>query len=76
MDISARARAILSDEFFSDVVEKQRELYVNNILNSGDDDVQFRENQRLKLKGLEEFIASLQSLAKDDEIKEKRFRFF
>lgn len=76
MDISARARALLTDEFFTDVVEKQRLLYINNILNSGDDEVQLRENQRLKLKGLEEFIASLQSLGKDDEIKEKRFKIF
>jgi len=76
MDIHARANALLTDEFLMDVVEKQRQLYINNILNSGDEDVQFRENQRLKLKGLEEFIASLQSIAKSKDIKEKRFKVF
>lgn len=71
-----KAHAYLNDEFFMGVVQKQRELYINNILNSSDDDLEIRERSRLKLRGLEEFIASLQSIASDREIKEKRWKIF
>jgi hypothetical protein len=73
---SGRANALLNDDFFNDVVEKQRSLYLSNILNSREDDVEFRERSLLKLRALEEFIASLQSIAKNNEIKEKRFKIF
>lgn len=75
-DTNLRAHALLNDEFFKDVVEKQRSLYINNILNSADDAVDLRERERLKLRGLEEFIASLQSIAADREIDKKRKWFF
>lgn len=71
-----RAASLLNDDFFKDVVEKQRQLYINNILNSADDDVELRERSRLKLRGLDEFIASLESIAADREIKEKRWKIF
>ena len=54
------------------VVEKQRLMYINNILDSSDEDVDVRERERLKLKGLEEFIASLKSIATHKEIDKKR----
>lgn len=73
---SLRAATLLRDEVFLDVAEKQRQLFISNILNSADDDIDFRERERMKLRGLEEFIASLESLAKSSEIKEKRFKIF
>ena len=73
---SLRAATLLRDELFQDVVKKQRELYINNILNSADEDLDFRERERIKLRGVEELIASLESLAKNSEIKEKRFKIF
>jgi len=76
IDKESRARTLLQDEVFLDVVEKQRALYINNILNSADDAVDDRERTLLKLRGLEEFVASLQSLAKTKEIKEKRWKIF
>lgn len=75
-DASLKAHSFLNDDFFKDVVEKQRLLYINNILNSADDALDFRERERLKLKGLEEFIASLESIAADREIDKKRNWFF
>jgi len=47
-------------------------MYINNILDSSDEDVDVRERERLKLKGLEEFIASLKSIATNKEIDKKR----
>jgi len=71
-----RASAYLQDEFFMGVVEKQRLLYISNILDSRDEDVDVRERERLKLKGLEEFIASLQSISANNEIEKKRWKVF
>ncbi len=67
-----RAIAYLQDEFFMAVVEKQRLMYINNILDSPDDALDLRERERLKLKGLEEFIASLRSISANKEIDKKR----
>lgn len=71
-----RARTLLDDELFKTVVEKQRSLYINNILNSSEDAVDERERSLLKLRGLDEFIASLQSIAQSKDIKEKRWKIF
>ena len=71
-----RASAYLQDDFFMGVVEKQRLLYINNILNSPDDAVDVRERERLKLKGLEEFISSLQSISANQEVARKRWKVF
>lgn len=71
-----RAKTLLEDELFKTVVEKQRSLYINNILNSAEDAVDERERSLLKLRGLDEFIASLQSIAKSKDIREKRWKIF
>ena len=72
MNETERAIALLNDEFFMGVVEKQRLMYISNILDSSDEDVDVRERERLKLKGLEEFIASLRSISANKEIVKKR----
>ena len=54
------------------VVNKQRQMYISNILDSRDEDVDLRERERLKLKGLDEFIASLKSISMQGEIDKKR----
>ena len=71
-----RAKTLLDDELFKTVVEMQRSLYINHILNSAEDAVDERERSLLKLRGLDEFIASLQSIAKSKDIREKRWRIF
>lgn len=71
---SERARILLQDEMFLNLVAKQKELYINNILNSEDDAVDVRERTLLKLRGLEEFIATIECIAKDEEFKGKRWK--
>jgi hypothetical protein len=71
-----RAAHLLSDEFFQDVVKKQRELYISNILNSSEDAVDERERALLKLRGLDEFIASLESTAQTVQVVKKRWKIF
>jgi aminopeptidase C len=71
-----RAQAYLQDEFFLDVVEKQRSLYISNIVNSTQEDVEGREVNYLKLRVLDEFIASIQSIANNSLVERKRFKIF
>jgi len=71
-----RAQAYLQDEFFLDVVEKQRQLYISNIVNSTQEDVEGREVNYIKLRVLDEFIASLQSISDNKLVEKKRWRVF
>jgi hypothetical protein len=73
---SERAQAYLQDEFFLDVVEKQRSLYISNIVNSSAEDVEVREMNYLKLRVLDEFIASIRSIADDKLVERKRWKVF
>ena len=63
-------------DFFKDVVNKQRQMYIDTVLNSHEDAIDIRERALQKLRGLDEFIASLESMAATKEIKEKRFKIF
>ena len=76
MNNAERAQAYLQDEFFLDVVEKQRQLYISNIVNSTAEDVEGREMNYLKLRVLDEFIASIQSIADDKLVERRRFKVF
>jgi len=71
-----RASRLLADDFFLDVVKRQQEAYISLILNSVDTDVDVRERALLKYKAVEEFVASIQSIADDRTIEKKRFRIF
>jgi hypothetical protein len=70
-----RAIGLLKDEFFISVVEKQRQMYIENILTSREDDIETRERSIVKFRALEEFIASIQSIADSREIEKKRKGF-
>ena len=76
MNQAERAQAYLQDEFFLDVVEKQRLLYINNIVNSSAEDLEGREMNYLKLRVLDEFIASFQTIADDKLVEKRRFKIF
>lgn len=76
MDKVARAQHLLTDEFFTDVVKMQRELYISNIVNSLPEQVDERESSYIKLRALDEFIATLESMAKQPEIVQKRWKVF
>ena len=76
MNNAERAQAYLQDEFFLDVVEKQRQLYISNIVNSTQEDAEGREINYLKLRVLDEFIASIQSIADNKLVEGKRWKIF
>ena len=74
MNKAERAQAYLMDEFFIELVETQKLLYSNNIFTSNEYDVEVREKNFLKLKVMDEFIASIQALADDKQIADKRWK--
>lgn len=71
-----RAKRLLDDDFFQDVVKQQQEAYISTILNSSDMDVDARERALQKYRCLEEFVASIQSIADNRLIEKKRLKFF
>jgi hypothetical protein len=73
---SSRASAYLHDEFFLELVESQRNLYKSNIFNSADEDVEVRERNFIKLKVLDELIATIQAVSDDKQIEDKKWKIF
>jgi hypothetical protein len=73
---AARAQNLLNDEFFQDVVKAQQELYIYNILNSAETDIDLRERALVKHRAIQEFVASLESIAAQTEIDKKRWKIF
>lgn len=76
MNKAERAQTYLRDEFFNELYEAQVEFYKSSIFNSHQDDVEGRERALVKLRAIEEFYASIQSIAEQSEIEKKRFRVF
>ena len=76
MNKAERARNYLMDEFFMELINAQKDLYKSYIFGSAEHDVEGREKALVKLKAIEEFEASLQSLVQQSEIDKRRIRFF
>jgi hypothetical protein len=76
MNKAERAKNYLMDEFFMELVDAQKDLYKSYIFGSAEHDVEGREKALVKLKAIEEFEASLQSLVQQSEIDKRRIRFF
>jgi hypothetical protein len=76
MNKAERANNYLMDEFFMELVNAQKDLYKSYIFGSAEEDVEGRERALIKLRAIEEFEASLQSLVQQSEIDKRRIRFF
>ena len=76
MNKAERANNYLMDEFFMELLNAQKDLYKSYIFGSAEHDVEGREKALVKLKAIEEFEASLQSLVQQSEIDKRRIRFF
>jgi hypothetical protein len=73
---SDRAKVLLQDDLFNSLVDKQRKLYIDTILNSAEDAIDVRERALIKLRAIDEFIASIESVSKDQEVDKKRWKIF
>jgi len=69
-----QANRLLNDDFFKELVENQKVLYKNNIFNSAEDDVDGREKALIKYRAIEEFVASIQAIADEKQIANKRWK--
>ena len=76
MSPSERANNLLIDDFFQELLNAQKESYKSYIFGSADHDVEGRERALVKLRAIEDFEASIQSIAKNSEIEKKRIKVF
>ena len=71
-----RAKIYLQDDFFLELLEAHKEVYKSYIFGSAEHDVEGRERALVKLRAIEEFEASIQSIADQGEIEKKRIKVF
>ena len=71
-----RAKIYLQDEFFMELINAHKDVYKSYIFGSAEHDVEGRERALVKLRAIEEFEASIQSIADQGEIEKKRIRVF
>ena len=76
MSPSDRAKNLLIDEFFSELLKAQKDVYKSFIFGSAEHDVEGRERALVKLRAIEEFEASIRSIADQGEIEKKRIKVF
>ena len=57
-----RAKTLLGDEFFQELLQTQKDSFKSYIFSSAEHDVEGREKALVKLKALEEFEASIQRI--------------
>jgi hypothetical protein len=76
MNKEERAKNLLIDEFFQELLKAQKDSFKSYIFSSAEHDVEGRERALVKLKALEEFEASIQSIANNGEIEKKRIKVF
>ena len=71
-----RAKIYLQDEFFVELLDAHKEVYKSYIFGSAEHDVEGRERALVKLRAIEEFEASIRSIADQGEIDKKRIKVF
>jgi len=71
-----RAKIYLQDDFFVELLEAHKEVYKSYIFGSAEHDVEGRERALVKLRAIEEFEASIRSIADQGEIDKKRIKVF
>ena len=71
-----RAKTLLMDEFFLELINNQKEVYKSYIFGSSDHDVEGRERALMKLRTIEEFESSIRSIANQGEIDKRRIKVF
>jgi len=67
-------RNILQSQDFLDVIQELRENQLNRIIYSNEDEAKEREKAYVRVKTIDELMSTLESIAKDGEIKEKAWK--
>jgi hypothetical protein len=74
MNKAERAKVLLTDDLFMELVENQKLLYKNNIFNSDENDYYIREKSLIKYRAIEELLSSIQAVADDKQIQAKKWK--
>jgi len=74
MTKSEAFRNILQSQELNDEVEKMKKELMDLIINSDDDEPSVREAAYIRIKVINELMARFESIAKDDEIKDKAWK--
>lgn len=69
-----RAKTLLDDEFFQEVMDVLKKQQIDVIINSNENDCDLRENSYRNIRVLDLIVAHLQGIADSDKIKEKRWK--
>ena len=71
---SERAKTLLDDEFFQEVMDVLKKQQIDVIINSNENDCDLRENSYRNIRVLDLIVAHLQGIADSNKIKEKRWK--
>lgn len=74
MTKSEAFRNILQSQELLDEVEAMKKELMNMIINSDDDESSVREAAYVRIRTINELMARFESIAKDDEIKDKAWK--
>lgn len=70
------AKNLLDSENFKEVFNELRDVELNKIVNSNQDDIGKRENAYLMISAYNQIFAAIESMAADIKIVEKRWKIF
>lgn len=68
------AKNLLDSEHFKEVFNELREVEVNKIVNSSQDDIQARENAYVLINAYNQIYSAIESMAADQKIVSKRWK--
>ena len=74
MTKSEAFRNILQSQELNDEIEEMKKELMELIINTDDDEPSVREAAYIRIKVINELMARFQSIAKDDEIKDKAWK--
>ena len=74
MTKSEAFRNLLQSQELLDEVEAMKKELMNMIINSDDDESSVREAAYVRIRTINELMARFESIAKDDEIKDKAWK--
>ena len=74
MTKSEAFRNLLQSQELLDEVEAMKKELTNLIINSDDDELSVREAAYVRIRTINELMARFESIAKDDEIKDKAWK--
>ena len=74
MNKSEAFRHLLQSQELLDEVEAMKKELMDMIINSDDDESSVRESAYVRIRTINELMARFESIAKDDEIKDKAWK--